>query len=78
MKIDIDAVIHLKKFVARYPTQRAAAEALGVSRQFLVMMLGRKEPVSPRVLRQLGLRTTIVVATAARRAAAVESDERAS
>ncbi len=78
MKIDIDAVVHLRKFVARYPTQRAAAEALEVSRQFLVMMLGRKEPVSPRILRQLGLRTTIVVDTAARRAAAVESAERAS
>ncbi len=70
MKIDIDALDRLRTFVAKYPTQREAADALGVSKQYLTQMLARVDPISDRILHQLGLRKTIIATTKRRRAAA--------
>jgi len=58
--IDIDALDRLRAFVDAHGNQRAAAEALGVSVAFVNQMMTEKIPVSPRILKQLGLRRTIV------------------
>lgn len=60
MEIDIDALDRLRTFVAKHRSQRDAAKALGVSFAFVNQMLTGKQPVSPRILRQLGLRRTII------------------
>jgi len=60
VNIDIDALDRLRAFVAVHGNQRDAAKALGVSPAFVNQMLTRKIPVSERILKQLGLRRTII------------------
>ncbi len=75
VKIDVDAFERLQKFIAQYPTQREAADALGVSKQYVTQMVAQVVPISDRILHQLGLRKTIIAAPRKRKA---ESEERAS
>ena len=55
-----DPITELKAFVARYPTQQAAAQAIGISPPMMVDLLRGRRTFSERVLGQLGL-TRIVV-----------------
>ena len=57
-----DALTVLRAFVAGYPSARQAAHSLGISPQYLSLMLRSTRPITPRVLTQLGLeqRTRIV------------------
>ena len=60
---EIDARARLKAYVGKYPTQRAAAKALGVSEVYVSDMLnGRRDVTSPKVLKALGLRRIVAAA----------------
>ena len=52
----------LRAWVARYPTQRDAAKALGVSAPMLTDLLYGRRSLSVRVLARLGLRRAVVKA----------------
>jgi hypothetical protein len=52
----------LRKIVAKYPTQRAAAKSLGISEVYLCDLLRGRRPFSTRVLKTLGLRAIVVAA----------------
>ncbi len=58
----VDPVIELRKFVERYDLQREAAQALGISQQFLSGMLLGRQNISDRVLEQLGLKRGVLKA----------------
>ncbi len=60
---EVDPVDELLKFVATFPRQTDAALALGISKQYLSRMVRRRDDVSPRTLRQLGLRRTVIKTT---------------
>lgn len=49
----------LKAFVARYPTQRAAAEALGINPSYLTDLLYGRRQFSARILERLGLQRIV-------------------
>ena len=55
-----DPLIELKAFVARYPTQQAAAAALEISPPMLVDLLRSRRSFSARVLARLGLERVVV------------------
>jgi hypothetical protein len=67
MQIDVDALAALRRFVARYETQRQAAEALGFTQAYLSDLLKEQRPFSDNVLAKLGLRRTIIVSDPRRR-----------
>lgn len=50
---DDPALTLLRAFVARYPTQRAAAAALGMTPSGLCDVLKRRNPVSPALASRL-------------------------
>ena len=50
---------YLEAFVARYPTQQAAAKTLGISQSYLNALLRGRRTFSIRMLKKLGLRRTI-------------------
>jgi transcriptional regulator with XRE-family HTH domain len=59
---EIDPLARLQAFVAKHPTQGAAADALEISGAYLSDLLkGRREP-SPAILERLGLRRVVVEA----------------
>lgn len=51
----VDPIEELKAFVSRYPTQKAAAEALGISQGFLSDMLQGSRDVSARIREHLNI-----------------------
>ena len=51
----------LRAYVETHPTQRAAAQSLGVSAPFLCLMLSGRKRVSERILVQLGLTRSITI-----------------
>ena len=55
MSKSLDGYVVLEAFVARYPTQKAAAEALQMSQAYLTDLLRRKRGLSASVLARLGL-----------------------
>lgn len=61
MAIEVDAFKVLQTFVAKYPTQKAAAEALGIKPVYLSDVLRERRAVSPNILAKLGLKRTVVV-----------------
>jgi len=60
-KASIDPVQHLRVFVESNGTQRAAAEALGVTSMFVGDMLKRRRPIPKAILNKLGLKQVVVV-----------------
>jgi predicted transcriptional regulator len=78
MQIDVDALAALRRFVARYETQRQAAEALGFTQAYLSDLLKEQRPFSDNVLAKLGLRRTIIVNAETRRRKTDTTEELAS
>ena len=58
-----DPVLALRRYCRAYPRQAHAARSLGVSPQFLSMMLHARKAVSRRVLAQLGLSRRVIAVT---------------
>jgi len=73
----VNAHAALKRFVATYPSQAAAAEAFGFSPAFLSMLLKRQKRIPDTVLARLGLRRRTIIVDLKRRAN-VPADELAS
>jgi len=59
---EIDPLEALRRFVSKHKTQRAAADALGVSRPYLSDILNGRRDFSDPVLERLGLRRVVVAA----------------
>lgn len=57
----------LQRLVSSYPSQRAAARALGVSAPYLIDMLRSRRGLSPRVLAALGIERMVTTTTTYRR-----------
>lgn len=55
-----DGTAVLRRFVAQYPTQKAAAAALGISQPYLSDILRGNRKLSDQMLEKLGLRRTVV------------------
>ena len=64
MSKEIDPLAALQMFVAQYPTQAAAAEALDISAPFLSDMLNENRRVSDTILEKLGLERIVTVVKA--------------
>ena len=62
MAREIEPLTTLKAFVARYPTQSAAAGALGIRPSYLSDLLLNRRTFSPMILNRLGLRRAVVSA----------------
>jgi DNA-binding transcriptional regulator YdaS (Cro superfamily) len=60
---EANALQALKDFTFEAGTQVKAARLLGISQAFLSDMVNGQRPIPERVLRQLGLRTTVVRST---------------
>ena len=58
----IDPLETLKQFVATYRTQHAAAEALGISEQYVSDLLLGRRIFSDRILEKLSLARVVVKA----------------
>lgn len=63
MQRELDPLETLRTFVKRYPTQRAAASALGIHEVYLCALLAERCGFSDRMLERLGLRYAIVKAS---------------
>ena len=64
----------LLDFVARFDTQREAADALGISKQYLSdMLINYNRGLSDRMLNKLGLRRVIVATRPLRKTDTAES-----
>ncbi len=50
----------LKQFVAKYPTQQAAADALGISTPYLIDLLKGRRGWSEVMLAKLGLERAVI------------------
>ena len=61
---ELDPRERLKAFVARFPTQKAAAQALGISNVYVSDLLNGRRDINNRMLAKLGLRRTVVEAKA--------------
>jgi transcriptional regulator with XRE-family HTH domain len=59
---EIDPLERLKRFVGEHETQRAAADALGISRPYLSDILNGRREFSDPILDKLGLRRVVVAA----------------
>lgn len=57
---EIEPLEALRAFVAKHPTQQAAAEALGVSPVYVSDLLNERRDFSDNMLAKLGLRRTVV------------------
>jgi len=58
----IDPAARLQAFVSKYPTQRKAAEALGISGPYLSDLLNGRREFSNTILKRLDLRRIVVAA----------------
>jgi plasmid maintenance system antidote protein VapI len=56
----VDAQRELHQFVARYPTQLLAAQALGISPAYLSDLLHGRRDISDQLLAKLGLKRIVV------------------
>jgi len=59
--MEVDALSRLHKFVAKYPTQKDAAEALGIKPAYLSDLVNMRRDISERILSKLGLKRAVVV-----------------
>ncbi len=59
---EVDPITRLRAFADGYPTQRAAAKALGISAPYLTQLLNGDRELSDEILKRLGLRRVIVEA----------------
>jgi hypothetical protein len=59
-KQQINPAERLQAFVAKYPTQRAAAEALEISGPYLSDLLSVRREISDAILARLGLGRIVV------------------
>ncbi len=59
---EIEPLERLQRFVETFRTQTAAADELGISRQYLSQLLGSKRDFSDQVLAKIGLRRAVVEA----------------
>lgn len=57
---EVNPTQQLHKFAARFPTQQAAAAALGISGPYLSDLLQGRRDVSDAILAKLGLRRIVV------------------
>lgn len=57
---EIEPLERLRRFVGMFETQTAAADELGISRQYLTQLLGGKRDFSGSVLAKIGLRRVVV------------------
>ncbi len=57
---EIEPLERLRRFVETVETQTAAADELGISRQYLTQLLGSKRDFSDSVLAKIGLRRAVV------------------
>ena len=60
MPTEINALERLHKFVAGFPNQRKAADALGITQGYLSDLVNCRRDISPAILEKLGLRRTTV------------------
>lgn len=57
---EVNGYTVLEKYVLKYPTRKAAAEALGISAAYLTDLLYQRRELSEKMLTKLGLRRTVV------------------
>jgi hypothetical protein len=57
---EIDPLERLRRFVGEHETQRAAADALGISGPYLSDLLNGRREFSEPILQKLGLRRVVV------------------
>mgnify|MGYP001611010741 CR=1 FL=1 len=57
---EVDPLTELQRYVAQYPTQTAAAAALGITKMYLTDLLLGRRGISETILEKLGLRETVV------------------
>ena len=57
---ELDPLTELRAFVARYPTQAAAAAALAISQSYLSDLLAGRRHISDAMLNKLGLTRKLV------------------
>ena len=67
MAQEVNPLITLRAFVSHYPTQKAAAAALGIQAVYLGDMLRGRRQIGPPVLARLGLRRAVVTAKGGQR-----------
>ncbi len=60
MSRESDPIVVLKKYVDFCGSQRLAADRLGYSRQYISQLLNGHRPIQDDMLKQLGLRRTVV------------------
>lgn len=60
MAVEINPLDRLHKFVDRFPTQKDAADALGIKPAYLSDLVNMRRDLSPNILAKLGLRRTVV------------------
>jgi transcriptional regulator with XRE-family HTH domain len=58
----VDPLDSLKAFVAEYPSQLAAADALGISGAYLSDLLNGRRNINETMLKKLGLKRIVVKA----------------
>lgn len=69
---EVDPIARLRAWVDQYPTQQAAATAMGITPSYLSEMLSGKRYVSTKTLALLGLREAVIEAPELRRPAVGE------
>jgi len=57
---ELDPIERLRRLVSTYPTQRAAADGLGLSPQYVTQLLTGKRAFSETVLARIGLRRAVI------------------
>ena len=57
---EIDALKRLHAFVAKFPTQKAAAVALGITPAYLSDLVNMRRDLSEPMLAKLGLKRAVV------------------
>lgn len=62
MAIEVRPHMELERFCAKFPTVKAAAEALGTRPNYLGEVLKRRRNVPDTMLKKLGLRKAVVKA----------------
>lgn len=60
MPAEINALDRLHKFVEKYPTQKEAATALGISPAYLNDLVNMRRDLSSKMLARLGLKRAVV------------------
>ena len=58
--MEVNALDRLHKFVAKYPTQKAAADALDITPAYLSDLINLRRDLSEKMLAKLGLKRAVV------------------